>query len=170
MTRSRWQSFLFELAVLAALSLWAATAHSAETSPASPGASPTTGSRFCDPADPSKCSTGILQGQTAPYSGQLLTPALAIDLGLKAQFCDTRVALEVGHAKALLQLEVDTAKRLREIDAAASQAAQEALLRRLEAATPWYERPWFVAGVSVAGAVAAYALAMKSVDWIKVSR
>ena len=124
----------------------------------------------CDPDDPTKCSAPLAQGAVAPFSGQLLTPSLAIDLGLKAQFCDARIGLEVGHAKALLQVDLDSERRLRQVDAAAADAARALLMRRLEEVSPWYERPWFVAGVATLGTVAAYALAMKSVDWVKVGR
>lgn len=125
----------------------------------------------CDPSDPSKCSAPLTKGVIAPFDGQLLTPALAVDLGLKAQFCDARIGLEVEHARALAKVDLDLERQLRAIDAVKARATDEVLRQQLEAVTPpVYERPWFVATVATVVTVAAYALAMKSVDWIKVSR
>lgn len=121
----------------------------------------------CDPNAPKNCATGLQRGQAAPFSGQLLSADLALNLGLKAEYCDARLTLEVDRAKALLQLDLDSERRLRAIDAEGAKAAQELLLKRLAEATPWYERPWFVASAAVLGTVAAYALAMKSADWIR---
>jgi len=112
----------------------------------------------------------IPRGVATPFSGQLLTPKLAITLGLKAQYCDARAALDVDHAKALMQVDLDSERRLRAIDADAAKAAQELLLKRLEEGNPWFERPWFVAGVAIVTTVASYALAMKSVEWLRLGR
>jgi hypothetical protein len=111
-----------------------------------------------------------LRGSAAAFSGQLLTPKLAITLGLKAQYCDARAALDVEHVRALMQVDLDSERRLRAIDNEASKKAQELLEKKLADGNPIFERPIFVAAVTTAIVVSAYALAMKSVDWIKVSR
>lgn len=125
----------------------------------------------CDPDDPSKCSAPMLSGAVAPFAGQLLTPALAVDLGLKAQFCDARIGLEVEHARALVRVDLDLERQLRAIDTVKADATAGVLRQQLDTVSPRvYERPLFVAIVTAVVVVGAYALAMKSVDWVKVSR
>lgn len=125
----------------------------------------------CDAADASKCSAPLAKGASAPFDGQLLTPALAIDLGLKAQFCDARIGLEVAHTKAVDKVDLDLERQLRSLDAVTAKATHDVLRQQIETLSPAvYERPWFVATVTAVVVVASYALAMKSVDWIKVSR
>jgi hypothetical protein len=125
----------------------------------------------CDPSDPSKCSAPLTQGAVAPFAGQLLTPALAVDLGLKAQFCDARIGLEVEHARALVRVDLDLERQLRAIDTLKAAATADVLRQQMDAVSPRvYERPWVVAIVTAIVVVSAYALAMKSVDWINVEK
>ena len=139
-----------------------------------PGASPRdfAGSGVvCDPNDPESCAAPLLRNAPAPFSGQLTTPKLSISLGLKAQYCDARIGLEVEHTKALDKLDLELERKLRAVDELTSKSTIEALRRQMETLSPpVYERPWFVATVTAVVVVGVYALAMKSVDWIKVSR
>lgn len=49
----------------------------------------------CAPDFPSRCSAPIEAGQAAPFSGQVLTPNLAIFLGQSTNNCEGRIALAV---------------------------------------------------------------------------
>lgn len=109
--------------------------------------------RAADPdpgaCDAEICATPLAKGDRAPYDGQLLTPRLAVRLGLRAEEYETRRALELNQAKALAGLDLALEKRLREIDADAASAREDALRRALEAERQrWFERPPFVAAVS----------------------
>jgi hypothetical protein len=100
------------------------------------------------------CATPLAKGERAPFDGQLLTPKLAIKLGQRAEAFDLRLKLEVDHATKLAALDLTLEKRLREIDAAAASAREDALRRALEEERQrWYERPPFVAAASAALAV-----------------
>lgn len=138
MTLKRWRSSWCALVAVNSL-LWAV---------ASPlGAQET----ICDPEQPSHCSRPILKDDVAPFSGQLLSTELSIDLGLKAMYCDERLKLELNFQKKSLDLDLALEKRLRENDRKAWEAKEALLLERLEEAqgVSWYEHPAFVATVSV---------------------
>jgi len=101
------------------------------------------------------CATPLQKGELAPYAGQLLSAPLAIDLGMKAMYCDERLKLELNFLKKDLGLELNLERQLRENDRKVWEAKEALLLRRLEEAhsRPWYEHPAFVAVVSVVGTV-----------------
>jgi hypothetical protein len=109
------------------------------------------GETVCYPDKPTHCARPLTEGETAPFSGQLLTTELSLDLGLKADFCDQRIKLELKFQKKTLDLELDLERRLHELDRQAAKTKEDLLLKRLEEATgaPWYEHPAFVATVSV---------------------
>jgi hypothetical protein len=148
MIRSRWLSFSFALAAL-------------------PG-SAFAQSKVCDPQAPEKCAQPIRKGEAAPFDGQLLTPALALDLGQKASHCDDRIKLEVDYAKALAAVDLQKEHALRLIEGQTADAAQEMMRKKVvEAAPKWYEQPIFVMVVSVTCTVALYTLAVKGASWLK---
>jgi hypothetical protein len=100
----------------------------------------------------------------APYAGQLLTPELAADLGVKADGCDGRIAQEVDFTKRVAAIDLNLAQQLRAIDKIACDHAVSILTRAHEAAIeppPIYERPWFVASVTFILTVAAGSLAVR---------
>jgi len=138
-TRKNWRSFWFAL-VLALFPSPEGLSKPPE------GATPT-----CDPQNPSKCSLPLAKGATTPFSGQLLTPELAIDLGQKAYFCDERLDLTLKFERAKLQVDLDLEKQLRVQDREAWEAKEKVLMRELGASRsrPFYEHPLFVATVSV---------------------
>lgn len=106
--------------------------------------------KVCDPGDPEKCSQPLKMGSQAPFSGQLLTPKLAIDLGQKAAYCDDRLNLELKYQKSLLSIELELEKKLRVNDQEHFQKEINLLTKRLKEAhsRPWYEHPAFVATVT----------------------
>ena len=126
-------------------------------------AAPEIDPQFCDPQDPRHCAVGLQEGQKAPFTGQLLSNDLAVQLGLKADGCDARLAVEVDFAKRTAQVETDLAKHLHEIDRDACKATTTVLhdrLRQAMEAQPFYERPWFVATVTAVLTVGAGSLAI----------
>jgi hypothetical protein len=103
----------------------------------------------CDPQDARMCSAPLKAGEAAPYAGQLLTPELAIRLGQRAEYCDTRIKAEVELATKLGQVDLGLERKLRQADNEANAAMLSATRARYEraleeAAPPWWERPWFV--------------------------
>ena len=89
----------------------------------------------CDPEAPTQCAVPLLEGQPAPFAGQLLTTDLALSLGLAADQCGIRTRLEVATAtkaaeircardRALLRIDLDTATVERDVLRVALEAAQ----------------------------------------------
>lgn len=109
----------------------------------------------CDPEDPGKCSRPLTEGEKAPFSGQLITTRLALDLSLKAHFCQDRIDLELKFSKKTADLELSLERQLRGIDKRAWGEQKKLLITRLEEAhhRPWYESPLFVSIVTVAATV-----------------
>jgi predicted ATPase len=94
------------------------------------------------------------KGQQAPFSGQLLSPNLAIDLGQKASYCDERLSLELKHTEAKLSIDLTLEKQLRGNEKLTWEAEKKLLMDRLEEAKkppPWYTHPAFVITVTVIG-------------------
>lgn len=104
----------------------------------------------CDPTNPQKCSQPVLQGESVPFSGQLLTKELSIDLGMKAYSFDARLELELKFQRKGFDLDLQFQKRLRKIDRDAFQRQVKLCMTRLEEthSRSWYEHPVFVAAVS----------------------
>lgn len=130
---------------------------------AAPGAPPEPDPRYCDPGEPRHCATALQRGQQAPFGGQLLTDDLAVSLGLKADGCDARVAIEVDFAKRAAGVDLGLERQLRSIDQESCKAATSLLQERLKQAyepPPLYERPWFVASVTFVLTVGAGSLAI----------
>lgn len=111
----------------------------------------------CAQGDPSQCSQPVEKGQVVPFSGQLLTPNLAISLGQKASFCDERLTLELKHVKAESTIDLTLEKQLRANDRLTWETEKKLLLERLEEAKappPWYTHPAFVITVTIIGTAA----------------
>lgn len=120
----------------------------------------------CDPDDPSRCAQPLQKGQPAPFDGQLLTPALAIALGLKADRCDAYAALEASRAAELANIDKRLLERLRELDQKTCDQQTNLLQKRLDDALaaqggPWFERPEFVVPVTFVATTAVWFLAIK---------
>lgn len=105
----------------------------------------------CDLDDDKSCSQPLEAGDVAPFSGQLLTPSLAVKLGQRSYSFDARLKMETDFIEKSFQLDLEFEKKLRKIDNK-SYANQVALLTdRLEKAKmeKWYQQPMFIATVSV---------------------
>lgn len=110
-------------------------------------------------ADPvcegSRCAVPVREGEPAPFTGQLLSTDLAIDLGMKADSCDRRLDLELEFQREKLELQIDLQKRLLEIEREGCKAQKSLLFRRLEQSEgiSWYEHPAFVASITAIAVV-----------------
>jgi hypothetical protein len=119
----------------------------------------------CDPEDPTACSTPVNKGQVAPYSGQLLTPTLAIRLGQTAEHCDDRIELEVSHTSSIARVRLDYERALRVADVRQLTRERDAFerdrdfwktetARRVEP-PHWTSSPYFVVPLTVLATVGA---------------
>jgi len=139
------------------LTLWMAASFAL----AAPGAAPSPDPGYCDPDDPKRCAQPLQRGQPAPWDGQLLTPELALDLGLKVDGCAAKLQLELDFANKSADIELNLEKQLRQIDQTACQESRATLQRQIDEALqppPFYERPWFVASVTAILTVTAASL------------
>jgi len=119
---------------------------------APPGAHGDEGVAVCTPGDPSECSQPLEEGESAPFRGQLLTPKLAIKLGQQAAGCQDRIKVEVDYATKMSGIDLTLERKTHEIDLAAWKQEKAVMMAALEEAkkpTPWYEKPAFVATISV---------------------
>lgn len=106
----------------------------------------------CDPADPKSCVQPLLEGERAPFTGQLLTGRRAALLAVRADQADERTQLKLAEAEALWQVKLDLAatKHQIQLDGARTEARlwQQNAEQQIP---PWYAHPAFVA--TVAGVV-----------------
>lgn len=107
----------------------------------------------CDPDDPAKCSQPLQQGEQAPFSGQLLTPKLAIALAQKAERFDIELELERERDRALAQIDLELEKRLRKLEADSWLHEKQEYERAISQFTGWYRNPFFVATVGMISGV-----------------
>jgi hypothetical protein len=123
----------------------------------------------CDPADQKSCVQPLLEGEAAPFSGQLLTPRRAAKLAVEAGSCKEATAIEVEHAVDVWKLKLETEQRLRKNDQDAHQLEVDLLMKRMaqieETLSPhWWERPVFVATASAVLTIGAVVLATWVID------
>lgn len=138
---------------------------------AAPSAAQGLAPRECDPGDPQKCSQPLLQGQAAPFSGQLLTPKLALDLGQKAAYCEERLQIELRKERDLAVVQKALDARLLEIEregAAMKLAIVQKALDQTQGLVPppaWYERPPVVAVAAATGVLGVLAISARVLVW-----
>lgn len=99
--------------------------------------------KVCDPEDSQACSQPLQEGEVAPFTGQLLTPRLAVNLGQKATGCDWRVQLERDYVDRMAVVDRDLL--LKKVHLEMETYQNELKLYRDEInrinKTPWYQRP-----------------------------
>lgn len=110
----------------------------------------------CDPKDSKNCVQPLMEGESAPFSGQLMTFRRAAHLAVQAGQCSERVDIAVNETKELMSIDLNLQKALRENDAKAWAVQKDLLLDRInvltaEAERHWYEHPalWAVIGAAV---------------------
>lgn len=104
----------------------------------------------CNEEDFSMCAQPLVQGEPAPFDGQLLSPELAISLSQKALDFDIELTIELQRQQKLFDIELDYQKELRTMEQEGARKQIEVLEKELEEAisVPWYRTPVFVATVS----------------------
>ncbi|HET6494144.1 MAG TPA: hypothetical protein VFH61_02130, partial [Thermoleophilia bacterium] len=108
-------------------------------------------------------------GEAAPFAGQLLTPELALKLGMGLEGCRERSKLQLEHAREMCRVRsaYEVADRkIREGALADKVTLLTAELDRalLDGQTPWWEEPGFVTPVAFgAGLVVSAALVFGAV-------
>lgn len=92
-----------------------------------------------------------MAGEVAPFSGQLLTPKLAIDLGQKAAAFEVQLQIELEYQGRLRDLDWNLEKEKHRIDEAACTEKVNLLTDQLKDAKleHWYQHPLFVSSISV---------------------
>ena len=123
----------------------------------------------CDPKNPKECVQPLLEGEQAPFSGQLLSTRKAIKLFQLVESCKEQTAIEVERVSGLARVDLDLTKKLRDIDRDSYDAQMTLLQERLKEAkalqgAPWYESPLFVATVTVVVTSVVFFGAIQAVD------
>jgi len=125
--------------------------------------------KTCDPKDNRSCVQPLMEGEEAPFFGQLLTPRRAARLAIKAEQCQTRIDLSVQETKQLYEFDLDLARQLRANDRQAAEMQKkilsEELARAHEAAeTNFLDHPvtWMIIGGALVGAAVGIATAIIS--------
>ena len=116
---------------------------------------------MCDPGDPHLCSTPLRRGEVAPYAGQLLSPALAIQLGQEADHCEERILLEVARTSSLAAVELDYARDLHRLDTEALARERDVYRSLWSSEGAWYESPALLVALSVAATLGAVYVATR---------
>lgn len=115
------------------------------------------GEKLCDPYDRASCVQAVHRGESAPFSGHLLTPRRTGVLAQALEDCRNWTARDKpGQGFDDTCLGQQTVWRLLlESERYERKQAEEILMRRLdvavEKAPKWYESPWFVAATSIVG-------------------
>jgi hypothetical protein len=94
------------------------------------------------------CATPVMKGQPAPYDGQCLTTALAVQLALKADSCDARIEIEVEHVRKMERLDVERMQKLSTIDKESNAERNQVLMEQLKSEQAWWKQPAFVIPVT----------------------
>jgi len=128
--------------------------------------------KSCDPDDPKSCVQHLLEGDVAPFTGQLMSNRRAAKLVVSAGGCQEKLDLVVEREKALALIALEGEKALRASDQVGAQLQKDLLLKRMsemeEALAPrWYERPSFVSAVTAVVSIAILAVSVKTVQALK---
>ena len=138
---------------------------------AAPGASYAS-ERHCDPKDPQSCVQAVTEGEQVPFPGVLMTHRRAAKLVTTTEQCADEKALSLEEASELHLIQLKLAEDLRINDQQAHKLQLGLMQKRMiqmekELSPPWYERPVFVAAVSVLATVAVFAGAVKTVEVLR---
>lgn len=119
----------------------------------------------CDRDFPDRCSVPLSAGETAPFSGQLVSPSLAIALGQKAAGCDARIEIEAARTASVAAARCRYALGLAEADRTALERERDLWKAQAEEAGPSFiEHPILVAGLSVVATIAVLFIAREALQ------
>jgi len=117
----------------------------------------------CSLKKPTHCSQDMEEGDIAPFSGQLLTPNLALHLGQKAMYYNARLNLEVEKKTGLFQAEINRLNALRESDQVTYAKKEEMYLKEIDRLDSFWKQPIVVA----AGTTLAICLTVLVIDQVR---
>lgn len=116
---------------------------------------------FCDPNDPKSCVQTLVEGEKAPFNGQLLTFRRAAKMSAKLELNHERLQLKIDEATEPLEREIAFQKRLQKSAEKAHKQSEDFLVKQIDEALPdWHERPIFVASASVVVTLGVIALSV----------
>jgi len=123
----------------------------------------------CDPEDAKSCVQPLLEGETAPFAGQLLTPRRAAYLAVEAGGCQERIAVELERSNDDWRAKLAAERSLRQNDQSAHELELDLAMKRMQQmeetlGPEWYERPAFVIPVTAVVTIGAVVLATWIVD------
>lgn len=98
----------------------------------------------CDPEDSRKCVVELKQGEMAPYTGDLFTIPLSIEVSQRANGCPERIKAAIEHeqARARIILTATVASKAAEIEAAEKRGFIKGKAEGREEASPgFFEHP-----------------------------
>lgn len=93
------------------------------------------------------CAVPMVEGQSAPFSGQLISTELALRLGMKADECDARMQLEKDYYQKRTEALVIKEQQLREIERESCSLRESIIRKHLE--RPGWDRMGVGIGVGV---------------------
>ena len=99
----------------------------------------------CSIKNPTHCSQDLEEGDIAPFSGQLLTPDLAINLGQKSLYFKDRLKIEVDKKTGTFQAKINKLEALRDSDQITFDQKEKAYLREIDRLDSLWREPIVVA-------------------------
>ena len=128
--------------------------------------------KVCDPKDAKSCIQPVSEGDTVPFSGQLVTHRRAAKLVANLEQCNEEKALSLEEAAALFQVKLDLANEQRLNDGKFHKMQMELMVKRMgqmadDLSVPWYQSPPFVAVSSVLLTGAVFVVAVKTVEALR---
>lgn len=104
----------------------------------------------CDPKDSTNCVQPLVEGETAPFTGQLLSTRRAAKLIVRAEQCDQRLQLKLHETVELWQIKLKLAQDTAAIELESLKKQLQILERALKEAgkVPWYQHPAFVSSMT----------------------
>lgn len=106
----------------------------------------------------------LLEGEPAPFTGDLFPIRLALDFGLKLELCQERTAAEVSRLVRIHAIELQALEDKNQIREDANRAQIVALQNSIE--SQFYREPWFVATLSIVVTVGALLVSLYAYDAI----
>lgn len=113
----------------------------------------------CQDHNQELCVIPVSQGEACPFSGELLTYKLALQLKQKADHCEVELSEQKKADKADMQLRIDTDQAIRRADQTQFETTmlgcekqlqeQQKLVVRCE--PPWWQKPVFLVPVVALG-------------------
>lgn len=119
-------------------------------------ASAQTYEKQCDPKDSTSCVLPLVEGESAPFTGQLMTFRRAAKLAVMSGQCSARIKLATEETTEVLELQINLQKSLRANDAEVWKLKEDLFRKRIDAVEAissrhWYEHPvvWAIVGAGV---------------------